>query len=147
MTGQLDRIERMLAALCNHLGIERETTLLRDTVTDVGVEPGRRYVGMVSKFEHGWGFIECAQLKQNVFVYYRDIEGSGLRSLDAGEEVSFEVGPGKDGRPKAVQVRRQQPNQKSSQVHRDDAHDSVPHDDGSRAETHGEDGEGEDEPQ
>lgn len=31
-----------------------------------------------------------------------DIEGTGLRSLEAGEEVSFELGPGKDGRPKHV---------------------------------------------
>ena len=52
-------------------------------------------------------YIECAELGRNFFVHYSDIEGTGLRSLEADEEVSFELGPGKDGRPKAVRVRRQ----------------------------------------
>ena len=34
------------------------------------------------------------------------VEGSGLRFLGSGESVSFELGAGKDGRPKAVRVRR-----------------------------------------
>jgi hypothetical protein len=46
-------------------------------------------------------------MNRNFFVHYSDIEGTGLRSLDAGETVSFEIAPGKDGRPKAVKVRRQ----------------------------------------
>jgi cold shock CspA family protein len=52
------------------------------------------------------GVIEAADLGRNFFVHYSDVEGTGLRLLEVGEEVSFEVGPGKDGRPKAVRVRR-----------------------------------------
>ena len=106
MATQLDRIERMLAALCDHLGVHEVTASRTPTAKDAGAESGRRYVGVVSRFEHGWGFIESAELDRNFFVHYSDIEGTGLRSLEAGEGVTFEVGPGKDGRPKAVRVRR-----------------------------------------
>ncbi|HKV44292.1 MAG TPA: cold shock domain-containing protein [bacterium] len=79
------------------------------TAAGDGTEPegGRRYAGVVSRFEHGWGFIECEAMNRNYFVHYSDIEGTGLRSLEAGEPVSFELAPGKDGRPKAIRVRRQ----------------------------------------
>jgi cold shock protein len=107
MSSQLDRIESMLRALCQHLGVqmtERSGNGAHDSVVDDG---GRRYTGVVSRFEHGWGFIECEAMNRNFFVHYSDIEGSGMRSLDPGELVSFELAPGKDGRPKAVKVRRQ----------------------------------------
>ncbi len=107
MATQLDRIERMLQALCDHLGVHDENAPRRETVKDLVSENGSRHVGIVSRFEHGWGFIECAELGRNFFVHYSDVEGTGLRLLEVGEEVSFEVGPGKDGRPKAVRVRRQ----------------------------------------
>jgi|SRR5579864_490907 len=106
MSSQLDRIESMLQALCTHLGVQ-----VVDGGTGAGDSPepegGQRYAGVVSRFEHGWGFIECEAMNRNFFVHYSDIEGTGLRSLDAGEAVSFELAPGKDGRPKAIRVRRQ----------------------------------------
>ena len=107
MSSQLDRIESMLRTLCQHLGVqttERSGNGAQEAASDDG---GRRYTGVVSRFEHGWGFIECEAMNRNFFVHYSDIEGSGMRSLDAGELVSFELAPGKDGRPKAVKVRRQ----------------------------------------
>jgi CspA family cold shock protein len=107
MATQLDRIERMLQALCDHLGVHDTKATRTESVKDLPSENGRRHVGIVSRFEHGWGFIECAELGRNFFVHYSDVEGTGLRLLEIGEEVSFEVGPGKDGRPKAVRVQRQ----------------------------------------
>jgi cold shock protein len=107
MTTQLDRIERMLAVLCDHLGIQGANTSVSHAPSDLAAENGRRYEAVVSKFEHGWGFVECKELSRNFFVHYSDVEGTGLRVLEAGEEVSFEIGPGKDGRPKAVRVRRE----------------------------------------
>lgn len=107
MGTQLDRIEKMLAALCDHLGVDDVNVPQTRNAKDFSAENGRRYVGIVSRFEHGWGFIESAELGRNFFVHYSDVEGTGLRLLEAGEEVSFEIGPGKDGRPKAVRVRRQ----------------------------------------
>jgi cold shock CspA family protein len=106
MAGQLDRIEGMLRALCAHLGV-RDTEHAGALAESIPVENGARYTGVVSRFEHGWGFIECEAMNRNYFVHYSDIEGTGLRSLDPGDTVSFEIGPGRDGRPKAVRVRRE----------------------------------------
>ena len=118
MAGQLDRIEGMLRALCTHLGV-RDLEQAGAPLEAVPVENGARYIGVVSRFEHGWGFIECEAMNRNYFVHYSDIDGTGLRSLDPGEVVSFEIGPGRDGRPKAVRVRResgQQPSGRSSRI-------------------------------
>jgi cold shock protein len=117
MATQLDRIERMLAALCDHLGVQDlNQKSIPETPNALGVDNGHRYLGTVSRFEHGWGFIECNELGRNFFVHYSDVEGTGLRLLEAGEEVSFEIGPGKDGRPKAVRVRRQRTAQEQTLV-------------------------------
>jgi cold shock protein len=107
MSSQLDRIESMLRALCTHLGVQVSDRLGNGAAESLESEGGSRYTGVVSRFEHGWGFIECEAMNRNFFVHYSDIEGTGLRSLEAGEVVSFELAPGKDGRPKAVRVRRQ----------------------------------------
>jgi CspA family cold shock protein len=103
----LDRIESMLRALCAHLGVQTTERSGNGAHEFAGEESGRRYSGVVSRFEHGWGFIECEAMNRNFFVHYSDIEGTGMRSLEPGEAVSFELAPGKDGRPKAVKVRRQ----------------------------------------
>jgi len=106
MSTQIDRIEQMLRALCAHLGVG-DATQVGVTVGDAVAGDDTRYTGVVSRFEHGWGFIECEAMNRNFFVHFSDIEGTGLRSLEAGDAVSFEIAPGKDGRPKAVRVRRQ----------------------------------------
>lgn len=114
MSSQLDRIESMLRVLCAHLGvqsIEGSSNGAGDTLDANGTT---RYTGVVSRFEHGWGFIECEAMNRNFFVHYSDIEGTGLRSLESGEGVSFELAPGKDGRPKAVRVRRHAPSRVGS---------------------------------
>lgn len=119
MAGQLDRIEGMLRALCAHLGVrDTEQAGAGAPAEAIPAENGARYQGVVSRFEHGWGFIECEAMNRNYFVHYSDIDGTGLRSLDAGDMVSFEIGPGRDGRPKAVRVRREsgQPSGRSSRI-------------------------------
>ena len=107
MSSQLDRIESMLRALCTHLGVQSIDRSGNGAQATVDGDDGHRYTGMVSRFEHGWGFIECESMNRNFFVHYSDIEGTGMRSLEPGEVVSFDLAPGKDGRPKAVRVRRQ----------------------------------------
>src|SRR6516225_2059986 len=44
----------------------------------------------------GYGFITMED-GQEVFVHYSAIDGNGFRSLDQGEEVSFEVAQGPKG--------------------------------------------------
>jgi CspA family cold shock protein len=53
--------------------------------------------------EKGFGFITPADGSKDVFVHYSNIAGSGFKSLDAGQEVEFEVGQGQKG-PEALNV-------------------------------------------
>ena len=46
--------------------------------------------------EKGYGFISVAG-GEDVFVHYSNIEGEGYRSLDEGQRVEYDVGPGKKG--------------------------------------------------
>jgi CspA family cold shock protein len=55
-------------------------------------------VGTVKFFnaEKGYGFISREQ-GEDVFVHYSNIQGSGYRSLEAGQRVEFDVAPGRKG--------------------------------------------------
>lgn len=54
--------------------------------------------------EKGYGFIECEN-GEDVFVHFTAIQGSGFRTLNEGEEVSFEIVQGDRG-PQAANVVR-----------------------------------------
>ena len=53
----------------------------------------------------GFGFIECDDGSDDVFVHYNDIESDGYKSLAEGDPVEFEVVPGNKG-PRAAHVRK-----------------------------------------
>ena len=46
--------------------------------------------------EKGFGFISREQ-GDDVFVHYSNIQGSGYRSLQEGQQVEFDVAPGRKG--------------------------------------------------
>ena len=46
--------------------------------------------------EKGYGFISQDD-GEDIFVHYSNISGEGYRSLDEGQAVEFEVGPGRKG--------------------------------------------------
>ncbi len=46
--------------------------------------------------EKGFGFIS-REGGDDVFVHYSAIQGDGYRSLDEGQRVEFDVGPGRKG--------------------------------------------------
>jgi len=54
--------------------------------------------------ERGYGFIKTEQ-EEDLFFHRNDIEGVEFASLSEGQEVEFEKGQGRDGRPQAVKVR------------------------------------------
>ncbi len=58
--------------------------------------------------DRGYGFIKTEQ-EEDLFFHRNDIEGVEFTSLSEGQEVEFEKGQGRDGRPKAVKVRLAQP--------------------------------------
>jgi len=54
--------------------------------------------------DRGYGFITPEQ-GEDLFFHRNDIEGVEFNSLREGQEVEFEKGQGRDGRPCAVKVR------------------------------------------
>jgi cold shock protein len=47
--------------------------------------------------EKGYGFIEPDDGSEDVFVHYTGIAGSGFRSLEEGDKVTYETARGKKG--------------------------------------------------
>lgn len=54
--------------------------------------------------DKGYGFITPDDGSKDLFVHFSEIQGSGYKSLDEGQQVEFEVGQGQKG-PQAQQVR------------------------------------------
>ncbi len=46
--------------------------------------------------EKGFGFI-AREGEPDVFVHFSNIQGTGYRTLEEGQRVEFDVGPGKKG--------------------------------------------------
>jgi CspA family cold shock protein len=55
-------------------------------------------IGTVKFFnaEKGYGFISRED-GEDVFVHFSNIQGAGYRTLEQGQQVEFEVGPGRKG--------------------------------------------------
>ena len=62
-------------------------------------------IGTVKFFnaQKGYGFIS-REGGADVFVHFSNIDGSGYRSLEEGQTVEFEIGPGRKG-DEALKVR------------------------------------------
>jgi cold shock CspA family protein len=58
--------------------------------------------------DRGFGFIKGEE-EGDLFFHRNDLEGVEFGSLREGQEVEFEKGQGRDGRPQAVKVRPAQP--------------------------------------
>ncbi len=54
--------------------------------------------------DRGFGFIKPEE-GGDLFFHRNDLEGVEFESLSEGQEVEFEKGQGRDGRPAAVKVR------------------------------------------
>jgi len=54
--------------------------------------------------DRGFGFIKTED-ETDLFFHRNDLEGVEFNSLSEGQEVEFEKGQGREGRPAAVKVR------------------------------------------
>jgi len=54
--------------------------------------------------DRGFGFIKTEE-ETDLFFHRNDLEGVEFNSLSEGQEVEFEKGQGRDGRPQAVKVK------------------------------------------
>jgi len=54
--------------------------------------------------DRGFGFIKTEQ-EEDMFFHSNDLEGVEFNNLSEGQEVEFEKGQGRDGRPAAIKVR------------------------------------------
>ena len=54
--------------------------------------------------DRGYGFT-APDGGPDVFVHVHDVEAAGMKMLVAGQLVAYEVGPARDGRSKAVNLR------------------------------------------
>ena len=54
--------------------------------------------------DRGYGFIKTDQ-EEDLFFHSSDLEGVEFKSLSEGQEVELEKGQGRDGRPKAINVK------------------------------------------
>jgi cold shock protein len=61
--------------------------------------------GRVKFFSWGYGFIAPDGGGSDVFVHVHDVEAAGLKILVAGQLVAYKVGPARDGRSKAIDLR------------------------------------------
>ncbi|MDP2360218.1 MAG: cold shock domain-containing protein [bacterium] len=63
-------------------------------------------LGTVKYFDekHGFGFITCLGIDQDIFVHYSQIKAKGRKVLRPGQEVSFRLVEGEKG-PAAEAVR------------------------------------------
>jgi CspA family cold shock protein len=79
--------------------------------------------GTIKKImDRGYGFIKTEQ-EEDLFFHSNDVEGVEFNSLREGQSVEFEKGQGRDGRPKAVNV-------KPAETQVDDSGDDKGDDDG-----------------
>jgi superfamily II DNA/RNA helicase len=89
------------------VGAERapERDTYRNTDRNTEYNASRRHnqgarmpVGTVKFFnaEKGYGFVSRPD-GEDVFVHYSNVQGSGYRTLEAGQQVEFEVAPGRKG--------------------------------------------------
>ena len=59
---------------------------------------------IIKIMDRGFGFIKPEQ-GEDLFFHSNDVEGVEFNSLSEGQEVEFEKGQGREGRPKAINVK------------------------------------------
>jgi CspA family cold shock protein len=64
-------------------------------------------VGTVKWFnaQKGYGFIQPEDGSKDVFVHITAVEAAGMRTLNEGQRISFDLEPGRQGKVAAVNLK------------------------------------------
>jgi cold shock protein len=89
------------------IGRRRRLVGHRDTRKRANLSRAKCQTGRVKFFntDRGYGFIAPDGGGSDVFVHVHEVEAAGMKILVAGQPVAYEVGPARDGRSKAVNLR------------------------------------------
>jgi len=68
--------------------------------------------------DRGYGFIQTAE-ERDLFFHRSELQGVDYATLREGQQVEFELGQGRDGRPQATRVRLAQPEAEEHQAETD----------------------------
>ena len=55
--------------------------------------------------QKGYGFIQPEDGSKDVFVHITAVEAAGMRSLNEGQRISFDLEPGRQGKVAAVNLK------------------------------------------
>jgi len=94
----------MLSPIAN---VEAEPSRVGPAVEQSGGNIPMAQTGVVKFFnsERGYGFIKPDDGGRDVFVHITAVEQAGMKSLNEGQKISFDVEPDKKGKgPKAVNL-------------------------------------------
>lgn len=61
-------------------------------------------IGTIKVLKEGFGFIKSAESEQDVFFHANNLVWVEFDDLAQGNEVSFEIGEGKNGKTQAIDV-------------------------------------------
>jgi len=60
--------------------------------------------GSIKVLKNGFGFISTAEQEGDVFFHASSLEGVAFDDLQEGQELSFEIGEGNNGKQQATNV-------------------------------------------
>jgi len=62
-------------------------------------------VGTIKVLKNGFGFIKSEDTAEDVFFHLSNLDGVEFDDLAVDNEVSFEIGEGKNGKDQAINVK------------------------------------------
>lgn len=62
--------------------------------------------GTIKVLKDGYGFISSPDSENDTFFHANNLEGCEFNDLSVGDELSFEIGEGNNGKKQAIDVMR-----------------------------------------
>lgn len=62
-------------------------------------------IGTIKVLKEGFGFIKSEDVSSDVFFHANSLEGVSFNDLEQGNQVSFEIGDGKNGKKQWINIK------------------------------------------